>query len=48
MAPYVGFLKAKIAKLKREMLLGKSSKGGGPGEGFDVTKSGDARVGMIG
>jgi len=46
---HLGLLKAKIAKLKREILLGKAkSSGGGPGEGFDVTKSGDARVGMIG
>lgn len=25
-----------------------SSKGGGAGEGFDVTKSGDSRVGLVG
>merc|ERR1711871_1597460 len=37
----------KIAKLKRE-LIAPSSKGGGGGDGFDVTKSGDTRVGMIG
>lgn len=44
---HLGLLKAKVAKLKREMLLG--SKSSGPaGEGFSVTKSGDARVGMIG
>lgn len=47
-AYHVGLLKAKLAKLKREILA--PSKGGaaGKGEGFDVTKSGDARVGMIG
>lgn len=44
---HLGLLKAKIAKLKREMLLG-SKKTGPAGEGFSVTKSGDARVGMIG
>jgi hypothetical protein len=46
-AYHIGLLKAKLAKLKRE-ILAPSSKGGKPGEGFDVTKSGDARVGMIG
>ncbi len=42
-------MKAKIAKLRRE-LISPSGSGGNmkPGEGFDVTKSGDARVGMIG
>jgi len=46
---HLGLLKAKVAKLKREIILGKArASGGGPGEGFDVTKSGDARVGMIG
>lgn len=39
---------AKLAKLRRELLT-PTSKGGGPvGEGFDVTKSGDARVGLVG
>ena len=44
---HIGLLKAKLAKLKRE-ILAPSSKGGPAGVGFDVTKSGDARVGMIG
>lgn len=44
---HLGLLKAKLAKLKRELLAPKS-KSGGPGEGFDVTKSGDCRVGLIG
>jgi small GTP-binding protein len=35
------------AKLKTELMEGKSS-GGGKGEGFDVVKSGDARVALIG
>lgn len=45
---HLGILKAKLAKFKRELL--ESSKGGskGEGEGFDVSKSGDARVGLIG
>ena len=30
------------------MIEGTKSKGGPVGEGFDVSKSGDARVGMIG
>jgi len=48
-AYHLGQLKAKLAKYRRELLgaAGKSG-GGGPGEGFDVTKSGDARVGLIG
>ncbi|MQM12278.1 hypothetical protein Taro_045195 [Colocasia esculenta] len=46
-AHHLGLLKAKLAKLRRE-LLEPSAKGGGAGagEGFDVTKSGDARVGL--
>ncbi len=46
---HLGVLKAKLAKLKRELIEPKGSGGGAkPGEGFDVTKSGDARVGLIG
>lgn len=45
---HLGLLKAKIAKLKREMIEGSSKAGGPGGEGFDVSKSGDARVGLIG
>lgn len=45
---HLGLLKAKLAKLKREVIEGGSKSGGGGGEGFDVSKSGDARVGMIG
>merc|ERR1719502_2386906 len=42
-------LKAKLAKYKRELLIGDSkSGGGGAGEGFDVRGTGDARVGLIG
>lgn len=39
---------AKLAKLRRELLTPSSKGGGGAGEGFDVTKSGDARVGLVG
>jgi small GTP-binding protein len=44
---HLGLLKAKMAKLKRE-IIENSTKSGGGGEGFDVSKSGDARVGLIG
>ena len=44
---HLGLLKAKLAKLKRE-LIAPTGKSGPAGEGFDVNKSGDARVGMIG
>ena len=43
----MGMLKAKLAKF-RAMLLEPTTKGGKPGEGFDVMKSGDARVALIG
>lgn len=46
---HLGILKAKLAKLKRELIEPKGGGGGGKaGEGFDVTKAGDARVGLIG
>jgi len=46
---HLGILKAKLAKLKREVIEGSGGKKGGGGEaGFDVSKSGDARVGLIG
>jgi ribosome-interacting GTPase 1 len=44
----LGQLKAKLAKLKRELLTPSSGGGGGPGEGFDVAKTGIASVGFIG
>ncbi|PPD93019.1 hypothetical protein GOBAR_DD10051 [Gossypium barbadense] len=47
-AHHLGLLKAKLAKLRRELLTPSSKGGGGAGEGFDVTKSGDARVGLVG
>ena len=46
-AKHLGVLKAKLAKLKRELIEPKGS-GGGGGEGFDVKRSGDARVGLVG
>ncbi|GLJ50947.1 hypothetical protein SUGI_1085040 [Cryptomeria japonica] len=39
---------AKLAKLRREILAPPTKARGGAGEGFDVTKSGDARVGLVG
>ena len=48
---HLGILKAKLSKLKRELLeVGSSGKkGGGGGErGFEVSKAGDTRVGLIG
>mmetsp|Transcript_32501 Transcript_32501/g.52648 ORF Transcript_32501/g.52648 Transcript_32501/m.52648 type:complete len:368 (+) Transcript_32501:147-1250(+) len=46
---HLGQLKAKLAKFKRELIGTAGSSGaGGAGDGFDVTKSGDARVGLVG
>lgn len=46
---HLGLLKAKLAKLKRELIEPSGGKKGAVGgEGFEVSKSGDARVGMIG
>lgn len=44
---HLGQLKAKLAKLKRELLT-PSSGGGGAGAGFDVARTGVASVGFIG
>jgi small GTP-binding protein len=46
-AHHLGLLKAKLAKLRRELIQPKGG-GGGPGEGFDVAKTGDARIGFVG
>ncbi|CAN0043871.1 unnamed protein product [Ascophyllum nodosum] len=48
---HLGLIKAKLAKLKRELLeadAGGKGGGGGGGRGFDVSKSGDTRVGFVG
>jgi uncharacterized protein len=45
---HLGLLKAKLAKLKRELIESCTSKRGGNVEGFDVAKTGDARIGLIG
>mmetsp|Transcript_14268 Transcript_14268/g.17988 ORF Transcript_14268/g.17988 Transcript_14268/m.17988 type:complete len:418 (-) Transcript_14268:165-1418(-) len=44
---HLGTLKAKLAKLRNELLVENSSSGGG-GEGFDVKRLGDARIALIG
>ena len=44
---HLGLLKAKLAKLRRELIEPKGG-GGGSGEGFDVAKTGDARIGFVG
>lgn len=45
---HLGLLKAKLAKLRREQVDQVMKSGGAKGEGFDVIKSGDARIGLIG
>ena len=37
----------RLARYKRELITPKSG-GGGTGEGFDVAKTGDARIGFVG
>lgn len=43
---HLGLLKAKLAKYRSQLL--EPAKKGEKGEGFDVLKSGDARVALIG
>lgn len=46
---HLGTLKAKLAKLRNDLLVEQSGgSGGGGGEGFDVARLGDARVALIG
>ncbi|XP_052072536.1 GTP-binding protein 128up-like [Mytilus californianus] len=44
---HLGLLKARLAKLRRELIEPKGG-GGGTGDGFDVAKTGDARIGFVG
>lgn len=44
---HIGQLKARLARL-REQLLEQPGKGGTKGDGFEVQKSGDARVCLVG
>ncbi|KAH9387266.1 uncharacterized protein NEMAJ01_2162 [Nematocida major] len=46
-ANHLGILKAKLAKLRRELLTPKSG-GSSAGDGFDVAKTGVARIGFVG
>jgi ribosome-interacting GTPase 1 len=49
--PAARTLKAKIAKLKSELINGPGGKSAGSkdaGRGFDVSKSGDTRIGLVG
>jgi len=45
---HICLLKARLARLKREALEAVSRKGGGTGPGFEVRRSGDARIGLFG
>lgn len=46
---HIGTLKAKLAKLRSQLVTEGGKKGGGAGEpSFEVAKTGDARVGLIG
>lgn len=45
---HLGQLKAKLAKLRRELLADSTSSGGGGGAGFDVARTGVATVGFVG
>lgn len=47
-AYHLGLLKARVAKLRRELMTPAGGGGGGKGEGFDVAKTGVARIGFIG
>lgn len=47
-ANHLGVLKAKMAKLKRELIEGATKKTGAKEEGFDVAKTGDCRIGLVG
>nr|GAT54042.1 predicted protein [Mycena chlorophos] len=45
---HLGQLKAKLAKLRRELIAPSSGGGGGTGVGFDVARTGVASVGFVG
>ena len=45
---HLGLLKGKLARLRAELMENQTKSSGGKGEGFDVMKSGDARVALIG
>src|SRR5579875_1682196 len=45
---HIGLLKARLAKLKRELEEQTSRRGGSSSQGYDIRKSGDATVVLIG
>ncbi|KAF8607897.1 developmentally regulated GTP binding protein 1 [Ceratobasidium sp. AG-I] len=45
---HLGLLKAKLAKLRRELIAPSGGGGGGAGVGFDVARTGIASVGFVG
>lgn len=45
---HLGLLKGKLARLRAQLLEPGPGAGGGPGAGFDVSKSGDARIALVG
>jgi len=45
---HMGMLKCKLAKLKRELIDNASKSGGGSMDGFEVGKTGDCRIGLVG
>ena len=45
---HICLLKARLASLKREIIEVASKKAGGPGIGWEVKRSGDARIGLFG
>lgn len=45
---HLGLLKAKLAKLRRELISPQGGGGGGGGIGFDVARTGIASVGFVG
>lgn len=44
---HLGLLKAKLAKYRQQLLEPTTKSGTNKGDGFDVMKSGDARVAMV-
>lgn len=45
---HIGRLKAKLAQLRRDLIGTTTKRGGTGGIGFDVSKTGHARVGLVG
>lgn len=45
---HLGLLKGKLARLRAQLLEPGPGAGGGAGSGFDVSKSGDARIALVG